>query len=290
VWPGAWTLVGEIDHTTLGAKIEQWLGSLGDTGDKRCALASRTSSDGREIHAVVAVATIADLGSLPTRVAVGTWLDLRAELLVPAARVEVIVLGPRGTPHAVLASFDHGRARARVRADREGTWLVQVLATTEAGPRLAAEAMVSAGRAPPETFDATEAPGERGARSGGAPEDALLSMINGAREAEGLPALKRDPRLDGLAVEQAEAMRRAKILSHEASGAGMGERVGALSLRSAGENAAHAVDVRRAHRALWTSPSHRENLLHPAFDLVGIGIAPDDDGTVWVCEIFGQRD
>jgi uncharacterized protein YkwD len=90
-------------------------------------------------------------------------------------------------------------------------------------------------------------------------------------------------------MEQALAMRREKTLSHQASGAGMADRLGAISLRSAGENAAHAGDLRRAHRSLWASPSHRENLLHPAFDLVGIGVAKDDDGTsVWVCEIFGQ--
>jgi uncharacterized protein YkwD len=42
-----------------------------------------------------------------------------------------------------------------------------------------------------------------------------------------------------------------------------------------------------AQRALWASPSHRENLLFPSFDLVGIGVAPDPDGTLWVCQVFG---
>jgi uncharacterized protein YkwD len=289
VWPRAWTLAGAVDRTTLRAKLEQWLGSLGDEGDRRCAVASTKTSDGRDVHAVVAVAALADLESLPTRVPVGTWLDLRARLLVPATRVEVIVLGPRGKPHAVLASLDRGMARARFRADREGTFLVQVLVTTEGGPRLAAEAIVAASVAPPESFDASEAPGEHGVPAGADPRDTLLSMVNGARAAEGLGLLRRDAPLDRLALEQAEAMRREKTLSHQASGAGMADRLGTVSLRSAGENAAHAKDLRRAHRSLWASPSHRENLLHPAFDLVGIGVATDDDGTsVWVCEIFGQ--
>jgi uncharacterized protein YkwD len=56
----------------------------------------------------------------------------------------------------------------------------------------------------------------------------------------------------------------------------------------AGENVAHAANLRRAHRALWSSPSHRDNMLHPRFDVVGIGIAEDEDGTVWVCQVFAR--
>jgi len=41
-----------------------------------------------------------------------------------------------------------------------------------------------------------------------------------------------------------------------------------------------------AERALWASPSHRENLLLPRFDRVGIGVARDPDGTLWVCQTF----
>jgi uncharacterized protein YkwD len=61
-----------------------------------------------------------------------------------------------------------------------------------------------------------------------------------------------------------------------------------LSILATGENVAHAIDVTRAHRALWASPSHRENLLQPRFDRVGIGIALDADGSIWVCEVFAD--
>jgi uncharacterized protein YkwD len=207
-------------------------------------------------------------------------------LLVPASGVEIVVLGPRGRPHAVLASLTGARARARFRADREGTWLVQVLAQTASGPRLAAEAIVAAGSELPDSYDEVAAPGETLARAAGNAADAVLSMVNGARSGEGLGLLRRDGELDRLALEQAEAMRAKRALSHGASGTTLDERLAPLNLRSAGENVAHAADLARAHRALWRSPSHRENLLHPAFELVGVGVAPDDDGSVWVCEIF----
>jgi uncharacterized protein YkwD len=286
VWPRAWTLRGEHDAALERTKLGEWLETLGDDGDKRCAIASSVSKDGQRAFAAVLVNVLCDLEPLPTRVLVGTWLDLRAVLRLPATGAEVVVLGPRGRPHSVLASLSDGNVRARFRADREGTWLVQVLATTPSGPRLVAEALVAAGAAPPETFDAGMAPGEDDVRAHDRPEDALLAMINGARASEGLGKLRRDERLDRLALEHAQAMRSGKTLSHEANGKSLTERLAGMALRSAGENVAHATDVVRAHRSLWKSPSHRENLLHEVFELVGIGIARDDDGTAWICEIF----
>jgi uncharacterized protein YkwD len=167
---------------------------------------------------------------------------------------------------------------------------VQLLATTANGPELAAEAWVAAGSALPETFDAGEAPGETHAAPTAAPADALLAMVNGARASESLAPVRRDERLARAAVEHAEAMRKNRVLSHAAAGVRLDERLAAFALRSAGENVAHAADLARAHRSLWRSPSHRENLLHPSFEIAGIGVAPDDDGTLWVCEIFAAAD
>jgi uncharacterized protein YkwD len=56
----------------------------------------------------------------------------------------------------------------------------------------------------------------------------------------------------------------------------------------AGENVAHATDPVRAHRALWASPSHRTNLLHRGFSRWGLGVMRDEDGSLWICEIFAS--
>jgi uncharacterized protein YkwD len=51
---------------------------------------------------------------------------------------------------------------------------------------------------------------------------------------------------------------------------------------------AHAGNVVLAHRALWSSPSHRDNLLQTRFDRLGIGVRSDPDGSVWVTELFAS--
>jgi len=58
--------------------------------------------------------------------------------------------------------------------------------------------------------------------------------------------------------------------------------------RALGENVAHALDAERAHRMLWSSLSHRANLLGEAFDSIGIGAAVDADGSLWVSLVFAD--
>jgi uncharacterized protein YkwD len=115
-------------------------------------------------------------------------------------------------------------------------------------------------------------------------------MVNAARASEGLPALRRDSRLDALAQAHADAMRTARRVGHDV---GLGDpkgRVAAagLEVSAAGENVSHAANAERAHRSLWASPSHRGNLLHPRYDSIGVGAAVDEDGSLWVCEVFAD--
>jgi uncharacterized protein YkwD len=115
-------------------------------------------------------------------------------------------------------------------------------------------------------------------------------MTNAARRAEGLAPLRGHEVLARIASEHATAMRDARRLAHD-TGHGTpverAERAG-LAEVALGENVAHAMDVRGAHRTLWSSPSHRGNLLDPRFDSVGIGTANGDDGTLWVAEVFAR--
>ncbi len=85
----------------------------------------------------------------------------------------------------------------------------------------------------------------------------------------------RDGALDEIAARHADAMRKLKRIAHDAGDGDPQSRVQAsgLNVLAAGENVAHALDITRAHRALWASPSHRENLLQARFDRIGIGLA-----------------
>jgi uncharacterized protein YkwD len=292
VWPRAWTLEGgDLSSPAAVERMRGWLDSWGDGGERRCGLALTTARE-RSVLAAVAVDVLADLEPLPVRLRVGSWVDVNATLLVPTSDAKVIVLGPNGAPYTVPTSFDGQRARARFHADRPGAFLIQLLANVAGGPRPVLEATVYADVKPPTSYFGDTAPGEPSLPLAASADKAaaLLAMVNEARATEQSPALLRDAVLDAVAERHAEAMRKLKRIAHDAGDGDPQSRVQAsdLSVLAAGENVAHALDVTRAHRALWASPSHRENLLQPRFDKIGIGIATDPDGSIWVCEVFAD--
>jgi uncharacterized protein YkwD len=290
VWPRVWTLRGKSAIREAPARLAARSARGGDAGVLRCGIASAANADASDAAvAVVSAFVLADLEALPTRVRTGTWLDVRAQLLVPANEASVLVLGPRGAPHRVTAAFADGRVRARFRVDRPGSWLVQVLAGVAGGPRPVAEALVFADDEPSRSYAAQPAPGEE-ASSAREESDQLLAMLNLARQSEGARPLSRDARLDRIALEHAEAMRALGHIAHDAGDGTPGERARAAGVAATlvGENVAHARSAVLAHRALWASPSHRANLLEPNYDAVGIGTARGEDGSVWVSELFAK--
>lgn len=292
MWPHTWTLEGgDLTSPAAVERMHAWLAGFTDGGERRCGVALAQTKQ-RSVLAAIAVDALADLDPLPVRVRAGSWLELSAHLLVPAFEAKFVVLGPSGPPRSVPTSFDGSRARARFAADRPGAFLVQLLANVAGGPRPVLEATVYADVEPPNSYVGEAAPGEPQAPLSPAADqaDALLNMVNQARAAEQSPALKRDPQLDAIAAQHAEAMRRLRRIAHDVGDGDPRARVEAanLDVLAPGENVAHALDVTRAHRALWASPSHRENLLQPRFDGIGIGIAADPDGSIWVCEVFAD--
>lgn len=288
VWPHLWVLAGGQVGADGAARFESWLRSLPHVSDVRCGTAF-ASRPGREVAVGLAVDVVADIAPLPTEARLGSWLELKAHSLVPASAAEVIVLGPRGEPHAVTSSLDRGEVRARFHVDREGLWLVQVLATVAGGPRPVAEALVFAGGKPETLVASLPAPGEKDG-VGADPAAALAGMVNGARASEGLTRLTRDARLDRAAGAHAEVMRDEHQLAHEARDGSPSDRLemAGVAAHTVGENVAHAADAAHAHRTLWQSPSHRSNLLESRFDTFGVGVARDTDGTLWVCELFAS--
>jgi uncharacterized protein YkwD len=288
VWPRLYTLSGAPGLAEAQEKVPGWHAQVEDDGGELRGGIARHDAD-REVLAGVAVSVLADLEPVPTHVREGAWVTVGARLLVPARAASVLVLGPRGAPRRVPTSFAGGRVVGRFSADHPGSWLVQVLATVEGGPRPVAEALLHAGVAPPTRFASASVPGEAAAVDGD-PALSLLAMVNAARSAEGLPGVLPDDALFHLALEHAKAMRDARRLAHD-TGQGTPvertERAGIVT-NALGENVAHAMDVKGVHRTLWASPSHRGNLLDPRFDRVGIGAAIGDDGTLWVVQVFAR--
>jgi uncharacterized protein YkwD len=292
VWPRAWALEGgDLNSPAAVERMHGWLAGFDDGGQRRCGIALAETRD-RSVLAAVAVDALADLDPLPVRARSGTWVELSAQLLVPASEAKFVVLGPRGAPRSIPTSFDGKRARARFSADRPGAFLVQLLASVAGGPRPVLEASIYADVNPPSSYFGSAAPGEPQTplSPSADPADALFLMVNAARASEGSPPLRREPRLDAIAVQHAQAMQDLGRIAHDAGDGDPHARIEAahIDVLAAGENVAHALDVTRAHRALWASPSHRENLLQPRFEALGIGIVVDSDGSIWVCEVFAD--
>lgn len=291
VWPRVWALRGDGAEQLAVPRAEAWLRTLVFEGDARCALAGAKGGAQGEAWVAIAVDVLADLRPLPTSVPVGSYVELEAELLFDAQHVELLLLGPSGPPRRVPLSHEARTVRSRLRGDREGPWLIQLMADAGGGPRPVAEALLFAGRAPDTSYAARNAPGESAADDSDA-RRALFSMANLARQSEGARTLRPSLELDRVAEAHAQAMRRAARLAHDVGQGPPNHRVedAGLSALAVGENIAHAMDARSAHRVLWWSPSHRKNLLTRHFDHLGVGFALDPDGSLWVAEVFAQLD
>ena len=290
VWPRAFLLEGKtIDPAEARSRLKAWLGTFRPGARIRCGIFTDRVGD-KDVVAAIAVDAQADLTSIPVRARPSSWVDVEAKVLAQASGAKVIVLGPTGATRPLLTSFEGGRIRARTNVDHEGTWLFQVLLDGVNGPRPVLEAYVFAGVEPPTEQPHRPAPGEEAGADGDS-ATALTRMMMFARRSESLPGLVRDPTLDRLARSHADRMMRVKQVGHDVGDGDPKERLerAGISLTHIGENVAHAANIVLAHRALWSSPSHRDNMLHPRFDRIGVGVTPDPDGSVWVTELFATR-
>ena len=285
VWPRAWSLAGKHDDAEVSARLRRWLAKAPVAGRPRCGIARGTDGQGEPLLVVVTVDAVADLAPVPTRTAVSRWLSLDATMLLPASDTKVVLLGPRGRPKRVLASLSGDRIRSRFNLDSPGTWLVQVVATLDDGPRPILELNIHAGVEPPATLEELS-----DAAEGTPMPAALFGLLNQARASEGLPALQRDPALDALARSHAAAMMRARKAAHDVGQGPPSERadVAGVKARRVAENVATAPSVGRLHRVLWNSPSHRENMLDASFGRVGVALAIDRTGQIWATQLFAD--
>jgi uncharacterized protein YkwD len=121
-------------------------------------------------------------------------------------------------------------------------------------------------------------------------EQRLLQLTNAERQRVGAPVLQSDPGLNAAAREHAAIMAAKGELSHQFAGeAPLQDRLSksALHLDKAGENVALDVDIDQAHDGLMHSPHHRENLLRPDYNVVGLAVARVGD-RLYVVEDFGH--
>jgi len=292
VWPRAWIVSGRaMDHDATVAKLAQWRTTFHDIGERRCGVASGYARDGTQVVAAIALDAAADLVTpIPTKTHAGTWLSIDAKMIAPATGAHVVVVGPSGDPRTVPSTFDGTNLRARFAPERAGEFTVQIVADVATGPRPVLEAKTFADVDPPQRMPSLNAPGESAGNGVTDERAALAAMIQALRAQRSLGALRRDARLDALALAHAERMKNAHTVGHDVGDGDPAERLqnAGLSARESGENVAHAQSVLLAHRALWQSPSHRANLERAEYDAFGVAVLDDPDGSVWTCEIFAR--
>ena len=114
---------------------------------------------------------------------------------------------------------------------------------------------------------------------------ALLADLNAARAAAGLGSLTTQPWAQSVAMAHSADMAAARDIWHNYSGF-VDVAHQAVDAYVNGENVGMAFTLDQADAALMASPGHRSNILYPLFNQVGIGIARDSIGYVYVTEDF----
>jgi uncharacterized protein YkwD len=106
-------------------------------------------------------------------------------------------------------------------------------------------------------------------------ERQMFELLNEERVNVGLKPLVWDDSLVPIARAHSEEMFRLKYFSHQSPVNGSPfDRLKAAGVKYslAGENLAYAQSVTVAHRGLMESQGHRENILRPEFQRIGIGV------------------
>jgi len=124
-----------------------------------------------------------------------------------------------------------------------------------------------------------------------AQEQTAGNLLNSDRVRYNLAPLALDPELCRIARIKSEDMRDNQYFAHTSPTYGdvgsMLRRFG-YSFTAAGENIAHHATVEKSQAALISSPGHRRNILSSGYTKVGVGVANDKNGFVYLTQIFAR--
>jgi uncharacterized protein YkwD len=113
-----------------------------------------------------------------------------------------------------------------------------------------------------------------------AADQEVAGAVNARRSAEGRGSLSIDGGLDAAAQRWAEEMARTNTLKHSSTvGAGR-------SFTAAGENVGVGGSIQAVDDAFEKSPGHLANIVDKRYTVIGVGVATDSHGRVWVVEQF----
>ena len=111
----------------------------------------------------------------------------------------------------------------------------------------------------------------------------FTAMTNADRTANGLKALATAADLQSQAQQHAADMARAGVLAHTTN---LGSKISGW--QRIGENVGRGPKLTDIETAFMASPSHRENILDPAFSQIGVGVVFDGKEYFYVSVLFRQ--
>lgn len=119
-------------------------------------------------------------------------------------------------------------------------------------------------------------------------ERTFLDRTNALRRTEGVRTLTEHEALTEKAQAWAQHMAATGKLQHSTLSAGLGS----VSWTALGENVGYssrtADTLRTIHDAFVRSAPHRANLVDGRYTHMGVGVARDSAGRVWVAEVFAR--
>jgi len=122
--------------------------------------------------------------------------------------------------------------------------------------------------------------------------DELLNYINADRAAQGLSTVSLRDDLNSLAQAHSADMLKRNFFSHiNPDNESPEDRRIRMNVKTdVGENLAYSPTVYFAHQSLLRSAIHRQNLMNPEWDSVGIGIVKDPSGYLLITEEFSHKE
>jgi uncharacterized protein YkwD len=124
-------------------------------------------------------------------------------------------------------------------------------------------------------------------------EEKLLELLNKERTVRSLNPLKFSPDLRTVAIGHSQDMASHQKLTHlSSSGKSYLNRMvdSGMFFIEIGENVAvsDSFDATFIHQGFMESPEHRDNVLNPRYDTIGIGIVLSEDREYFVTQDFSQ--
>ncbi len=125
--------------------------------------------------------------------------------------------------------------------------------------------------------------------TGAKQEEIVLQLLNQDRLRNGLAPLPVDPALSRIARIKSQDMKDNRYFAHESPTYGRAAQMlthFGYAYQGVGENIAHHATVEKAEAAFMSSWGHRINILGKQWTKVGIGVVYDDQGFVYVTQLF----